>query len=212
MRKSTILAVALAAFLVPGAASAQFTLGARLGYAIVGGDAVKDGPMDDVVSSMVPLQLEAGYAITPEFNLGAFYSYGFGQLSSNGSDMCDALGADCSLSNWRLGLQGTFTFLDLSQAWAPWIGFGMAYESAKLTLEAGGQKATSTNKGWELANLQLGCDYKAGAMRFGPFLSYSFGKFGSFENEGGGLNESGDITDKGTHTYLTIGIRGQFGL
>lgn len=212
MRKLTILAVALAALVVPSAASAQFTLGARLGYAIVGGDAVKDGPMNDVIKSMIPLQLEAGYNITPEFNLGVLYSYGFGQLASDVSDACDAGNIDCSASNWRLGLQGTFTFLDVSPTWAPWIGYGLAYESATIKAEGGGESASETYKGWELANLQLGVDYKSGQMRFGPFLSYSFGQFGSYEAEGFGTTESGDITDKGTHTYFTIGIRGQFGL
>jgi len=212
MRKLTILAVALAALVVPSAASAQFTLGARLGYAMVGGDEAKDAPMDDILSSMIPLQLEAGYNVTPELNIGAYYSYAWGQLASDFSDSCDALSADCSVTGWRLGLQATFTFLDLSPTWGPWIGFGAGYESLTLKLEGGGEKATFTDKGWELANLQVGVDYKAGQMRFGPFLSYSFGQFGSYESEGFGANESGDITDKGTHTYFTIGIRGQFGM
>jgi len=214
MRKLSILGVVLGALLVPAAASAQLTLGGRLGYAIAGGDAVKDGKMTDLVKGAIPIQVDVGYNLTKELNVGAFVSYGFGMLASDFKDFCDAFpGVDCSAHNLRLGLQGTFAFEDLNPQFVPWLGFGFGYEWSTLKVEGGGETSTITYKGFELANLQLGADFKASPqLRFGPFVSYSFGKFSSGTVDPDPDNESGDIKDKGTHTYLTIGVRGQFGL
>jgi hypothetical protein len=212
MRKSTILAVTLVALLAPAAASAQFTFGARLSYAIAGGDEVKDVKLSDSISAMIPVQLEAGYNVTPDLNIGAFFSYGWASESSDVSDACDLIGADCGITGWRFGVQGIYSLSTVSPTWVPWFGLGVGYESLTLKIEGGGESATFTESGWEFANLQAGADYKAGNMRIGPFLSYSFGQFGSYDAEGGGQSESGDITDKGTHTYFTIGVRGTFGM
>jgi hypothetical protein len=215
MRKLSILGVVLGALLVPAAASAQLTLGARLGYAIAGGDAVKDGKMTDVIKGDIPIQLDVGYNLTKELNVGAFFSYGFGMLNSDIKDECDAAvpSVSCSTHNMRIGIQGTFAFEDLNPQFVPWIGFGVGYEWATLKVEQGGEKVTDTFKGFELANLQLGADFKASPqLRFGPFISYSFGQFRSETVDPDPLDLSGDITDKGTHTYLTFGVRGQFGM
>jgi hypothetical protein len=213
MRKLTFLGVVLGALLVPAAASAQFTLGARLGYAIAGGDAVKDGKMTDVIKGDIPIQLDVGYNLTKELNVGAFFSYGFGMLNSDIKDECDADNIDCSTHNMRLGVQGTFAFEDLNPQFVPWLGFGIGYEWATLKQAQGSQEATITYKGFELANLQLGADFKASPqLRFGPYVSYSFGQFSKATVEFGGDSATEDVPDKGTHTYLTIGVRGQFGM
>jgi hypothetical protein len=212
MRKLMILGGALTAFLLPAAAEAQVTLGARLGYAIAGGDAVKDGKLSDLLKGTIPIQLDVGYAVIPDLTIGAFVSYGFGRLAKDVKDACDADSVDCSVSSTVFGVQGLYSFSSVSPTLVPWVGLGVGYESMKFKASLGGESATVTYTGWELAKLQAGADYKMGSMRVGPFLSYSFGQFGKAKLEGGGQSESADITDKGTHTYLTIGVRGQFGL
>lgn len=214
MRNLRFLAVVLGALLVPAAASAQLKLGARLGYAIAGGDAAKGEKMSDGFKGAIPLQLDVGYAVTKELTVGGFFAYGFGRVGDALKDVCDSVpGVDCSASNMRIGVQGTFAFEDLNPQFVPWLGFGVGYEWAKLKLSGGGETVTTTYKGFELANLQLGADFKASPqLRFGPFVSYSFGKFSSGSIKGGGIDESGDIDEKANHTYLTIGVRGEFGM
>jgi len=214
MRKLSILGVVLGALLVPAAASAQLTLGGRLGYGITGGDAEKGTKMSDGVKGVIPIQLDVGYNLTKELNVGAFFSYGIGRLGGEIKDLCDNTpGVDCSAKNMRLGIQGTFAFEDLNPQFVPWLGFGVGYEWVSLKLEGGGESVTTSYKGFELANLQLGADYKASPqLRFGPFVSYSFGKFSKYKVEGGGLDTDGDVEETANHTYLTIGVRGQFGM
>jgi len=216
MRKLTILAVALSALLVPAAASAQLTLGARLGYSIAGGDAAKDAAMDETtgIAGAIPIQLEVGYTVIPDLSIGAYFLYGIGRLSGDFSDECDAFDLDCSASVMRLGIQGIYTMSQLSPTFAPWLGVGFGYEWAKTTMEGGGEEATFSFDGFELLNLQAGADFKASPnLGVGPFVSFSFNRFGSGEVEIPGVgSESGDIEDKGLHTYLTIGVRGTFGM
>jgi hypothetical protein len=207
------IAVALTAFLDPAAAEGQVTLGARLGYAVAGGDAVKDGPMSDVVKGAIPIQLDLGYAVTPDLTVGAYVAYGFGRLNSDIGDACDALSIDCSARVLRLGIQGAYSFTKVSPTLVPWVGLGVGYENAKLEVSAGGESATQTMTGWEFLNLQGGLDFKATPqLLVGPFLSFSFNQFGHVEFDPDPDGASGDIDQKGTHTYLTFGVRGQFGL
>ena len=215
MRKLSILGVVLGALLVPAAASAQLTLGGRLGYGITGGDVAEGMKFSDGVKAVIPIQLDVGYNVTKELNVGAFFSYGFGMLASDFKDECDADNIDCSVSNMRLGIQASFAFEDLNPQFVPWIGFGIGYEWMKLDSNVLGTDVTLTYSGFELANLQLGADFKASPqLRFGPFVSYSFGKFGKVKAEAGGESDSEDIPSdsKANHTYLTIGVRGQFGM
>jgi hypothetical protein len=74
MRK--LVLIALAAVAAPTVSSAQLQLGARLGYAIAGGDAAKDEKMSDGVKSQVPLQVDAAWRFTKELAVGAYFSYG----------------------------------------------------------------------------------------------------------------------------------------
>jgi hypothetical protein len=77
----------------------------------------------------------------------------------------------------------------------------------------GGQEISASSKGLEFINLQGGADFPVSpGLRIGPFLSASVGQFSSTSVSGGGLEFSGDITDKGIHEWVTIGIRGAFNL
>ncbi len=216
MRKLSFVAAALVALAVPAAASAQaqkLTLGARLGYAIAGGDAAKDSKMSDVLKGAIPLQLEAGMNLTKELNVGAFVSYGFGRLGGDIKDLCDTSGVDCSARDVRIGVQATFAFEDLSPQLVPWIGFGVGYEWGSLKITQGPNEGKMSYRGFELANLQLGGDFKASPqLRAGPFVSMSFGKYSNakLEGFGPGIDQSGKIDQQAVHNFITVGVRGQF--
>jgi hypothetical protein len=210
MRKLTILGVALSAFL-PVAAEARVSLGVRLGYAMAGGDAVKDGQMTDVIDGAIPIQLDLGYMVMPDLTIGAFFSYGFGRLGSEISDECDAFDLDCSASNMRLGVRGQYDFSTVSPTFVPWLGLGVGYEWANLEQSDGTDTLKLGFKGWEWVSLEVGGDYKLSPMaRAGIFVAYSFGQYSSATLDLNGDSQTEDITDKGTHTYLTFGLRGQF--
>jgi outer membrane protein W len=203
MRK--LLMLSLIALLVPMTSQAQVTLGLRVGYAPAMGDAAKDAPLKDVVSSQIPIQLDALYRITPDIGAGLYFSYGIAQLNSDVKDFCDASGVSCSASNMRLGVQGRYTFNSLKAPMVPWAGVGFGYEWSTIKGSAGGVSADATTTGFEFLNLQVGGDYKVNdQFAIGPYVQFSIGQYSAVEGE--------DITDKGMHEWLGFGIAGKFDL
>jgi outer membrane protein W len=204
MRKLFMLAVA-AALVLPTASRAQFTLGARLGFAPAMGDAAKNQPMSDGVKSQVPIQLDGLYRFTPEFAAGVYFSYGFAQLASAVKDGCDASGVSCSASVTRLGLEGTYSLTTVSPTFVPWFGAGIGYEWLTQKASFGGVSASADATGFEFLNLQLGGDYKVSNQFYvGPYLLLSIGQYSEVAGN--------SITDKGIHEWLSFGVRGKFDL
>ena len=208
MRKLIVLGAVLAAIVVPAASQAQdaskWILAFRLGYAPAMGDAMSGQQMKDAIPSQVPLQLDVLYKFTPEFAAGAYLSYGFGQLSSAESDACNAAGVDCSMSTLRLGVEGTYTFITANQ-FVPWLGLGFGYEGVTEKVALGGASASQNTDGWEFLNLQVGGDYKVNPkFAIGPYVMLQVGQYSSIEGN--------SISNKGTHEWLNVGVRGKFDL
>jgi len=202
MRKLLMIA-ALA--ILPLTAQAQFTLGARVGYAPAMGDADGSVSMSDYVKSQIPLQLDLMYRVTPEVAVGGYLSYGFGQLPSDQADACDAAGLDCSATNLRLGVQATYAFTKVSPQFVPWLGAGLGLEWASQEVSFGGGSATQDVTGFEFLNLQVGGDYKVSdQFSVGPYFMMSLGQYSSVEGN--------DIPEKGMHEWLNFGLRGKFDL
>ena len=204
MRKLVMLG-SLIALLVPTASHAQFQLGLRLGFAPAAGDAAKDEPLKDVISSQIPIQLDAMYKITPDLSAGLYFSYGIVQLSSDEKDACDAFGVSCSASNTRLGIQAAYAFNQVSPQFVPWAGVGLGYEWLTEKIALGGVSASQTATGFEFLNLQVGGDYKVNPkFAVGPYAQLSIGQYSEVESE--------SITDKGVHEWFGFGVRGKFDL
>ena len=219
MRKLFMLGAVLAAVALPTASHAQFTLGLRVGYAIASGDAYSEGgqsaKMSDGVKSQVPIQLDAGYRLTPEFTLGAYFSYGFGQVGGSFKDTCDAIGLDCSAKGYRLGLQGTYAFTKVSPSFVPWVGAGTGWEWASATAEGFGLKQEDSFSGWEFLNLQVGGDWKLSPQfALGPYVMYSLGQYssGTMKFTGDPDINVFDTADKEMHSWFSFGVRGKFDL
>lgn len=209
MRKLLIVA-ALA--LLPLGAQAQFNLGLRLGYAPAMGDAEKDAKMSDVVKSQIPIQLDAMYTVAPDLAVGAYLSYGFGQVALD--EVCDISGVDCSARSTRLGLQAAYTFSKASSSFLPWVGAGFGYEWASLEAEASGASAEFKMRGFEFLNLQAGGNYQVNEkFSVGPYLQFSVGQYSNAEvKDPDGATESGSIEEKGLHQWFGFGVRGSFAL
>jgi hypothetical protein len=219
MRK---LFVTAALALLPLAAQAQFNLGLRLGYAPAMGDAEKDLAMSDVIKSQIPIQVDAMYTVAPDVAVGAYLSYGFGQVDFDG--MCDLGGVDCSGRSTRVGLQAAYTFSNASPTFLPWVGAGFGYEWGSMTAELGGFKAEQKARGFEFLNLQAGGDYSVNEkFSIGPYLQFSVAQYSSYETSIptfddttgdflGNVEASGSIEDKGLHQWFGFGFRGKFAL
>jgi hypothetical protein len=203
MRK--LLMLSLVALLVPMTSQAQVSLGLRVGYAPAMGDAAKDAPLKDGVKSQIPIQLDALYKVNKDIGVGAYFSYGFGQIGSALKDECDAAGISCSVSSMRLGLQGAYTFNEVKAPLVPWaaVGFGLEWMTVKGSY--GGVSGDATTTGFEFLNLQLGGDYAVNPQfAVGPYVQFSVGQFSSVEGN--------SITEKGMHEWLGFGVRGKFDL
>ncbi len=161
--------------------------------------------MKDAMPSQIPLQFDAMYKFTPEWAAGVYLSYGFGQLSSNEADACDAAGVSCSMSSVRFGVQGTYTFTQASPTFVPWLGAGFGYEGVSEKVAMSGVSASQDTSGWEFLNLQVGGDWKlTPGFAMGPYVMYSIGQYSSI----GGTS----ISNTATHEWLNIGLRGKFDL
>lgn len=219
MRKLLTLAVAMAVA-VPTASRAQVTLGARLGFAPAMGNVAKDAntgqaiKMSDGVKSQVPIQIEAAFRASKEIAVGAYFSYGIGQLGGAFKDECTAFGQSCSASDVRLGIQAFYTFTQVNPQFVPWAGIGFGYEWGTSTATGGGlPDQTLTFKGFELLNLQLGGDVVVSPqLSVGPYLMLSIAQYSTAEVESGGVSVSGSIDKKAIHEWLGFGVRGKFDL
>jgi len=201
MRKLVALAALLVAAAVPSAASAQFFVGARLGYSIPWGDAVKDSPMKDGIKAEIPIQIDAGLKLGKALAVGVYGSYAIGMLASDITDGCDAASIDCSANEIRFGVQANLHAANTpnSEFWG-----GVAVGYAKLTQKIDTFEAGIT--GFEAA-LQGGLDYLASpSFRIGPYASLSAGQYSKYTGD-----LDGDVADKAIHGFITIGLRGMFG-
>jgi hypothetical protein len=198
MRKLLAAALALALAASPASAAEPF-LGARIGFGLPFGDIVSGDDVREVISSVVPLQVDAGLRFGRPLSLAAYVSYGFGQLADETDRACGA--ADCSARILRIGLQAAI-HSGVASGRDVWGGVLIGWE--RLGLDAPRDLAAS---GPELG-IQGGLDFTGTGTGFGPFVSLTFGEFSSLEVGGGDV----PIGDETVHGTLLLGVRGYFGL
>jgi hypothetical protein len=187
------LAVAL---LAPAAAHAQLELGARIGWAVPAGHAYSGSNLAALVNGALPLQLDVGYRLTPALSVGAYASWALARVDAHVTEAAGVKGA----SVLRAGLRVSYALLDLSPTLVPWAGLGAGYQ--RLNLDAA---SDFTYTGWDVALVEMGADWKVSpSLRAGPFVSWSLGRY---------LNlNGGDLSPKGGHAWVTLGLRGTYGL
>jgi hypothetical protein len=200
---------ALAALLAPAVASAQLSLGARVGYGFAMGEAEKDADLSDAVKAQIPVQIDVGYRVTPDLTLGGYFGAGYGLVGDAVDEECDRFDLDCSARVLRLGVQVDYAFRNVSGAMTPWIGAGVGYEWASVHQEP--DDLDTRLDGFEFVNLQGGVDWKVGGFSVGPFAMLTIGQYANFEQEGLGETITRD-TEKALHQWLQVGLRGRFDL
>lgn len=200
----TLLLAALLA--LPRAAAAGPALGLRLGYELASGQASSGTPMTEVAKADIPLQLDATWRFGPHFSTGLYFAYGFTRLASSVADRCDALGADCSVSRMRTGIQAAWAFTDVSRRFAPWLGLGIGYEWLKEDATLQGRSGVQHVSGWEFLDFQGGVDvvtYRKASV--GLYLDWSPAAFFT-------RLDGSSITKKAAHQWFGVGVRGTFEL
>jgi hypothetical protein len=170
-------------------------------------------------SGQVPIWIDAGYRITPQLYVGAYFQYGVAFLPSDAANgSCGQNGVSCSGSDVLVGANVHYHILPAGQ-FDPWLGVGTGYEWANFSVSQGGQSGGLQIVGWQYVNFQVGGDYKvAPNFGVGPFVMLSVGQFDSFSSSGAvqtalqsaGAPTSGDYQNKALHEWLTFGVRGAY--
>jgi hypothetical protein len=208
MRKLVFTTLAAATLLVPTASHASgFFVGARAGYSIPGGNIQSGLSTKDLTQSMFPLQLDFGFAgLLDTVALGGYAGIGLTQLGTQLKDACAAQGASCDSKLWRVGAQA-----NIHPALGLWGGVFLGWEQQTVSASYSGVSASQQLRGYE-TGIQGGWDFGAMGVKFGPYLSWSTGKFNTAVTAGGALPNSNLDLGTANHSWLTLGIRGVFGL
>ncbi|NMO20320.1 outer membrane beta-barrel protein [Pyxidicoccus fallax] len=198
------------------AKGAGFSLGLRAGYGVPFGKASGEGTDDgaelsDLVSGVIPLQVDAGYFINSNLYLGGFFQYGIGQYG--GEECPDEV--NCSASQIRFGVDLAYHFAP-SASINPWVGVGVGYEriAVNISSDVAGvdAEATTSARGIEFGHAQGGLDFRlSDTISVGPFATFTVAQYStaSISSSGVGpdIDESADIDEKAFHFWLYGGLR-----
>jgi hypothetical protein len=190
------------------------SLGLRVGWGFPIGKVQADDPLGSNFNGILPIWFDAGYRIIPELYVGGYFQWAVGFVSN---DVCVAPLTSCSGDDVRFGLNVHWHVKSAlgagawSQHFDPWIGVGAGYEIATITLERGSDKSHVNYRGFEFGSLQLGGDYLGlGSMRLGGFASISLGEYTrTTVSVPTGANAFA-ISDPAVHSWLMLGVRGQY--
>jgi len=203
MKRLWLLSALLVAA-IPGFAQAQWYAGARLGYAMAGGQAASGSNMSDGLKSQIPIQVEGGYRLLSKLAVGGYFSYGPGQVGS----VCE--GTSCSASVMRLGAEAAWQF-DRWLTLLPWAGLGIGYEWANYQAKSGSDTLKLTYRGFEYLDLQGGLEYPLReGVSVGPFASFALARYTNLDVKSPLGNSTGSIPSQATHSWLTLGVRGSW--
>jgi hypothetical protein len=167
--------------------SSGFSFNARLGGGVPlgyihNGDGETALAMNDIVSAMIPVELNGGVFLGSSVYVGAYFQYGRLLLAED----CPQA-ASCSATNLRFGANASLHLpVSDSGRWSPWVGGGIGYELFK--------PGEGTLNGVDF-HVQVGADYHAsGPVWVGPFAEFTLGKYS-------------DVNDPGSHKWLIGGVR-----
>lgn len=160
----------------------------RGGYALPRGEAERDLDLADVFTAAVPGWIELGARGEHTF-VGFYFSYADARIAHCPPDV------SCSGYSMRAGFEVLYSLLADAPV-TPWVGVGIGWEGAK---QKRGPDST-TASAFELGNLQLGIDVRAGrAVTLGPYVTASFARYSQADGE--------DIENPATHAWLQGGLR-----
>jgi hypothetical protein len=203
VRWSLAVAAAMALALAPPARAGEesgLSLGARVGYGIPVGDAMSGVSLGDVVSGLVPVQLDAAWRFDRSWRLGLYVQYGFATVAGA---FCPG-GASCSGQSLRFGADAAYAFA--AGGTGPWVGAGLGIEWQTAKVSTGGFENELSLIGFEILNLQAGWDFRpAAALSVGPFAAFALGQYQTATS--GGVSEN---LATALHGWIQLGVKGAF--
>jgi hypothetical protein len=144
--------------------------------------------------------------LNPHVYLGAFFIYEFGFLPDAAASLCQSGGGlSCDVHDISFGANVQFHTRPGAR-FDPWIGAGVGYERLSLSASANGRDASLSASGFQLLDLQIGGDVRfSPSFALGPFVSLSFGQYGSVSGSDAlGNRTSAPIADTAVHEWLLI--------
>jgi hypothetical protein len=168
------------------------------------GELVADGQdltLPGTFSSLMPsLAVEAGWRFGPLF-AAATASWSLGHAPNAAAELPSAC-AGCTGSVVSLGAELLYRF-DPGGPLRPWLGFGAGYE----WLSASGGGFSTSYRGVQLANLQVGLDVRVSRqVLIGPFASFALGQF-DWQTVDYGYPYRTPVQDRTLHEVLVFGLR-----
>jgi outer membrane protein W len=214
-RLTTILAaVAVAALASPAAAASpldgKLQVGLRAGYGWPFGEYEAGHPMDEYITSEIPITLEVNYRAWEHVSLGVYGAYAFGTVPQGLQDDYAAFGRTASIASWRVGAQ---VIVDLwpGATVDPWAGLGIGYQWMMFDVKSDTGTSGLTYRGFDWIVVQAGADVRiAEWLAVGPYVAFTTGVFGDVDLDfptGSGSNE---VTDTAEHEWLDVGVRALF--
>ena len=187
---------------------------ARVGYGLPAGSVAQGTSLASVDTAMTSFWIDAGWRFSRHLFVGAFAQLGVVELDHGAfGGGCNDPSNDCTARDWRFGVEAHWHFAP-GRAFDPWVGLGVGYEIHSLSVDASGATAPTATpvaatkeKGFELADLQVGGDFRlAPHVGLGPFAAVTLGQFSSCTSDAGDCALGG----KAFHAWLLGGVRGVF--
>jgi hypothetical protein len=194
-----------------------FEIGLRAGYALPFGELLSGSALRDAAKGSVPFIVDLGYRLTPSLYVGGLLSYAILRVNKTGlgcnTQVVDGPG-DCSGTALRLAADVQYQ-QPLDGDLVAWGDAGFGLERLIIQYDMGGfgfpGPISSSWSGVEIAHVEVGVGKRLRPrVVVGPFASYAVGQFWTAAGSGNGRTQSGDITDKRLHSWLTLGIRAMF--
>lgn len=182
--------------------------GFRVGFSFPMGDYSRAGKLADAADGVAFLGGEFGYWPIPHLFAGLGLTAGYVFPDCSDAD------EDVSCSGWQLrGGPVVMARIQPFSNLSPFVGVGTGYEWMTRSASTDTASSRETVHGFEYVNVQAGLDVKSRGEFYGMFVSWSLGKYTkysrSIESEAlGDSEDSGDIEDPRTHSWLSIGARG----
>jgi hypothetical protein len=195
-------------------------VGLRSGYAIPlgqasGGGTNGDTDLSKIYTAVIPIWVDAGYRVNPNFYIGGFFQYGIGLIPKNALDgtgiQCGQGGVSCTGSVIMLGVDAQYHLMPEGTV-DPWLGIGAGYEIGNANISDQGTSAGQSFNGFQFVNFQAGADYKAMPnLGIGPFVMFSLGEYGNCSFTGAASGQGNcSVPQKAVHEWFTFGLRGAY--
>lgn len=188
-------------------------LGLQVGFGLPYGRVNEMIPLvlNDVISSMVPIAVDAGYRVDDRIAVGLRFQYGILQFRDAGQACGPA--ANCRGSVTSVAAQVTL-HAPVSWRFVPWLRLGGGYEwlLMRLTGDFNGAPADIALhlRGWMFGLAEAGADYAVRPrLAVGPFVGLSVGRY-SFGSDSD--TPERPLIYKVVHEWVVFGVRGTFSL